>query len=130
MDLEKVKSPEGNSYEKYQSAGGIINKTDYANALAQAKDKKSIDSNSLAQVQVMARRAGIVLQDRGTEIDPRVALYAVLQADTNFLNSTPKERYLRDRDQFLFMEVLRMLGDTESLERFLKAHPHIFPEGK
>ncbi len=107
-----------NSYEQYRKAGGIINEKDYVSALLRAKGIKMIDKSQVAQAELMARVAGIELEDSTAELDPRVALYAVLRGNTNLLNSTPEEQYLRDRDQLLFAEVLRMLGDIESLKKF------------
>jgi hypothetical protein len=129
MSKEGLNGFEVNSFEKYQSAGGIINKKDYESALAQAKKIKGVDASRLAQVRIMAGASGIVLEDTGTEIDPRVALYSVLRADINTDTKVGHQHnYLSD--QRLFREVLLMLGDTESLGKLISAHPHIFPEGK
>ncbi|MDP2788734.1 MAG: hypothetical protein Q8O46_01605 [bacterium] len=131
MSIEHTPSAERNSYEKYRSAGGFLNEKDYADALAEARDRKTVNPHSLEQqqAQVMADETGIVLKNRHEGIDPRVALYEVLRTATN---GDPQERnhYSWKDDWSLFAEVLRILGDAKSLEKFLKAHPNIFPEGK
>ncbi|MEK7140259.1 MAG: hypothetical protein AAB815_00580 [Patescibacteria group bacterium] len=78
MSLEYVQDIEGSNYEKYKSAGGFLNEKDYAEVLAQVKDRKTVDSHNLEQAQIMASVAGIELQDSGIQIDPRAALYDVL----------------------------------------------------
>ena len=128
MHPERIRNAELNSYEQYKSLGGIINEKDYANALTRAKNVKAVDSHALAQAQVMANVAGIALEDPEEDIDPRVALYAVLRGDTNI--DREKHHHSQMSDQRLFAEMLRMLGDTTALKKFLAAHPHIFPEGK
>jgi hypothetical protein len=127
MNLERLEEAPVNNYEQYRSLDGIINETDYASSLARAKEMKTIDTNKRAQVQTMATASGIILEDSG--IDPRVALYAVLRADQN-PDLLSKYHHSQMTDQKLFAEVLRMLGDTESLKKLLETHPHIFPEGK
>ena len=127
MNFDKPPSPEVNSFERYQNAGGILDETDYANAIAEARGKKTVDPHHLGQAKVMAGVAGIVLKE-GAQIDLRVALYDVLR--THKGNPQQTNHFSGKDDQPLFAEVLRMLGDNESLDKFLKAHPNIFPEVK
>ena len=51
-------------YERYRSAGGFLNEADYANALAQAKERRTVEPHSLLQAEGMAKAAGIVLESR------------------------------------------------------------------
>jgi hypothetical protein len=62
---------------------------------------------------------------RNTEntIDQRTILYATLRSDV-----APKEvehHHSQMSDQRLFAEVLRMLGDVESLDKMIEAYPNI-----
>lgn len=139
MSLETIQNPEveGGNYRDYKIASGQFfkNETDYSSAIARAGGKKTIDSHTLAQAQIMARVAGITLEDPKEGIDQLVALYEVLAELRANRNLDPKEKdkynwSKMDSDQRLFAEALRMLGDSESLAKFLAAHPHIFLEGK
>ena len=132
--IERIQSTEahGNSYEKYRSLGGFLIETDFANALARAKANRTLDSHSLLQAQGMARAAGIVLEGKENGLDPRVALYDALN---DILRVDPagninRYHYRKLEDKPLFAEALRMLGDTESLAKFLKTHSAISREGK
>jgi len=84
------------------------------------------------QAEGMAKAAGIVLESREEGIDPRVALYDVLHDMLRVDTQGDVKRYHHSQldDQPLFAEALRMLGDTESLAKFIKMHPNIFREGK
>ena len=120
--IERIQSTEahGTSYEKYRSVGGFLSEADFVNALALAKEKRTLDSHSLLQAEGMARAAGIVLEGKKNGIDPRVALYDALH---DILRANPgrdinRYHYRKLEDQSLFAEALRMLGDTESLAKF------------
>ncbi len=112
----------GGGYERYQALGGIINEQDYASALARAKEAAAVDKTQMAQVEVMARVAGIELKTEGA-VDPRAVLYGILRSDRN--TSGAKYHHSQMGDQRLFVEALRMLGDEESLKKFIESHPHI-----
>ena len=118
-------------YEKYRSLGGFLIETDFANALARAKANRTLDSHSLLQAQGMARAAGIVLEGKENGLDLRAALYEalndILRGDGRDIN---RYHYRKLEDKSLFAEALRMLGDTESLAKFLKTHSAISREGK
>ena len=120
-----------NDYEKYRNAGGFLSEADFANALAEVKARRTVEPHSLSQAEGMAKAAGIVLESREEGIDPRVALYDVLhdmlRVDDRDINRYPLSQL---SDQPLFAEVLRMLGDTQSLAKFLKTHSAISREGK
>lgn len=125
MNFERAPGPkiEENGYVKYQGMGGILTEEEYANTLAQARDKKAIDAYSLARAKKMAGSVGIELQ-KG--IDPRAALYDVLRM-IHILDSQGKHKYRSLLgDVHVFAEVLRILGDKESLDKFLQVHPETF----
>ena len=122
MHMENTPSAaKENSFKEYALQGGIINEKDYKNALLRAKNIKNINQSTMAQAENMAKVAGIALTDR------ELALYAVLREDAN---PDPKERYHHSQmsDQRLFAEMLRMLGDIESLQKLISRHPNIFPQ--
>ena|SRR3989344_1185038 len=121
-----------NDYEKYRNAGGFLSEADFANALAEVKARRTVEPHSLSQAEGMAKAAGIVLESREEGIDPRVALYDVLH---DMLRVDPagdinRYHYRKLEDRSLFAEALRMLGDTQSLAKFLKTHSAISREGK
>ena len=132
LETQQGAAVEVNSYEQYRSAGGFLDETDYASVLAQAKNKKTVNSHSLAQAGLMANMAGFELQNRGTQIDLHVVLYDVLCDVLRTVTNRHPTAYHHSQmaDQPLFAEALRMLGNTEALEKFQAAHPNIFPEGK
>ncbi len=82
-----------------------------------------LDKTWAAQAENIAKFAGIELHNTEDAIDKRIALYAILRSDVK-----PKgvEHYHSDMsDQRLFAEVLRMLGDDESLDKMIVAYPNI-----
>jgi len=119
------------SYNRYLKLGGIINETDYRSAIGRMpgirrvimfENSGSIQSR-VEQARGIAKYSGIEL--RGPEYipDPRIVLYVILRGDTR-----PKGvKYHHDQmcDQCIFAEVLRMLGDKDSFDKLVKAHPHI-----
>ncbi len=114
---EQEKDP----YEQYQELGGIINREDYENALARARDAATAPEKMLVgQAELMAEFAGIELHNTKDAIDQRITLYETLRAD-----SKPEEikyHHSQMSDQRLFAEVLRMLGDTDSLNKLIGAY--------
>ena len=68
------------------------------------RDTEQKTGVAMEQAENMAEFAGIELQDH----DPRVKLYATLRDKTS--------------DQSLFAEVLRILGDTEALNKLIGAY--------
>ncbi|OHB14661.1 MAG: hypothetical protein A2431_00430 [Candidatus Zambryskibacteria bacterium RIFOXYC1_FULL_39_10] len=112
------------SYREYQELGGIINKKDYTNALMMAENTTILDKTRIAQAENIARFVGIELHNTENAIDQKIALYAILRSDLK-----PKEvehHHSQMGDQRLFAEVLRMLGDVESLDKMIKSYPNIF----
>lgn len=114
---EQEKDP----YAQYQELGGIINRKDYESALQRTAETAAVsDTTMVEQVEKMARFAGIELQNEKSANDPRVKLYAVLRGD-----SKPEEikyHHSQMSDQRLFAETLRMLGDTEALNKLIDAY--------
>ena len=111
------------SYQQYQELGGIINEEDYQSALARAKNTATLDAILIKQSELIARVAGIELRNAKDSLDQRTVLYGILRTDAK-----PKEvKYHHSQmcDQRLFAEALRMLGDTDSLNKLISAHPHI-----
>jgi hypothetical protein len=123
MNIENTPSAaKENSFKEYALQGGILNKKDYADALLRAKNIKNINQSTMAQAENMARVAGISLTDE------ELSLYAVLREDIP--EGKDKDHYTQKNDQRLFAEVLRMLGDAESLQKLISRHPNIFPQGE
>lgn len=90
---------------------------------SEKESDKKIDEHFITRAEFIAKTSGIELENSNGKLDPRVALYCVLRADTS---RDDPHHYNRMEDQRLFAEVLRMLGDTESLKKLMDAHPNIF----
>jgi len=124
------------SYKRYLELGGIINEHDFRSAIGRMpgirrvimfENGSSIQSR-VGQVRGIAKYSGIELRDPEYIPDPRIILYVILRGDTR-----PKGvKYHHDQmcDQRIFAEVLRMLGDKDSFDKLVKAHPHISFEYK
>ena len=109
----------GEAYNKYQELGGIINEKDCKSALTRAERTAEFGQSLLGQAENIAKHAGIVL-DNSDGVDTRVKLYAVLRADNKPENV--KYHHSQMSDQRLFAEVLRMLGDTDALNKLVDAY--------
>ena len=114
---------ENNCYQRYQELGGIINEKDYESALARARNAITPDGRLIKQAELIAQTAEIELCNAKDAIDQRVILYGVLRTDTR-PEKTPYH-HSQMCDQRLFAEALRMLGDVDSLNKLIAAHPHI-----
>ncbi len=128
QDVESKETQDSleDNYMHYIELGGIINEKDFQNALARSKQTTSLNKAAIAQSEVIAHRSGIELHNSNDSLDPRTVLYGVLRSDT--APTTAKEgkyHHSQMSDQRLFAEALRMLGDTDSLEKLIAAHPHI-----
>ncbi len=75
------------------------------------------------QVKEIAKYSGIELRDSGDTLDPRIVLYVILRGDVR--PEGVKHHHSQMSDQRIFGEVLRMLGDVDSFDKLVKAHPHI-----
>lgn len=113
---------EGNSYQKYQGLGGIINEGDYRSALARAKDTIKLDDRLVSQSELIARVAKIELNNTKDSLDQRTILYGVLRSDKP---EGVKYHHCQMSDQRLFAEALRMLGDVDSLNKLVSAYSNI-----
>ena len=113
---------ESGVYSKYQELGGIINEKDYRSALARAEKAVALNAPAIRQAEDIAEYAGIVL-DNSNGVDPKVKLYAVLRAD--YKPEDEENHHSQMSDQRLFAEVVRMLGDIDSLNKMTTAHPNI-----
>lgn len=120
---EGAKDISEHNYEQYQGLGGTINKKDYQGALDKAKDTTTPDKATILQAESMAKRAGIILRNSKDAIDQRTILYGILRTDTK--SEEVKYHYSQMSDQRLFAEVLRMLGDADSLQKLIETHPQI-----
>ena len=154
----EIKELAKSGYDRYKALGGIINEYDYASAVERAKTA-SPNRQTVSQVESMADFAELKLQEPIAQ-DPRVVLYSILRNDamptdevyfkaqTMSDDSQTESSIYRDgntalknekqqkhhhsqmSDQQLFEEVLRMLGDEESLKKFtakkpIKKYPNI-----
>ncbi len=113
---------ENNCYQRYQELGGIINEKDYESALARTKNTTISCILLIKQLEFIARVAGIELHNAKGTIDQRIILYGILRTDTN---KEVQYHHSQMCDQRLFAEALRMLGDIDSLNKLIDAHPHI-----
>ena len=101
-------------YQHYKELGGRINEIDYANALARAGSAyEALPDTSL---RVIAEYAGIVLTPS------MIRLYHILRNDKK--PEEVKYHHAQMGDQPLFAEVLRMLGDTDSLNKLIAKYPN------
>ncbi len=114
---------ENNYYERYKKLGGIINEKDYESALARAKNTTTLDIALIKELEFIARIAGIKLRNTKDTIDQRTILYGILRTDAK--PEGVKYHHCQMSDQRLFAEVLRMLGDVDSLNKLINTHPHI-----
>ncbi|MDP1689022.1 MAG: hypothetical protein Q8L47_02740 [bacterium] len=119
----KEESENDKLYQEYLKLGGIINKEDWKSALTRTENKKDRDQNRISQIEAIARFAGIDLVDTEDELDKRIVLYELLRSDVQ----PEKVQYHHQQmtNQRIFAEVLKMVGDTDSLNKFVKRYPHI-----
>lgn len=113
-------SEESNSYQQYQEMGGIINEKDYESALRRVNDQTTLDKRTITQAENIAEFAGIKLQNREGFIDKITTLYGILRNDARPENTS--HHHSQMPDQRLFAEALRMLGDTDALNKLTGAY--------
>ena len=111
------------NYQNYKELGGIINEGDYQSALTRAKNTTTIYDRWVKQSELIARVAKIELRNEKDSLDQRTILYGVLRSDKP---KGVKYHHCQMSDQRLFAEVLRMLGDVDSLDKLINTHPNIF----
>ena len=117
------------SYRHYLELGGIINETDYQNAIDRMHSTRMLERkdpqvrSSIMQVWIMAEYSGIRLNNLEDVSDSRIVLYVILRGDVE--SDGVKYHHSQMSDQRIFGEVLRMLGDTDSFSKLVKAYPHI-----
>lgn len=116
-------TPEKKNYQHYLELGGIINEKDYDSAIEGVDDADKLSQSLKLQAEIIARTAGIELENTGDSIDKRVVLYEILRSDTR--PEGVKRHHDEMSDQRIFMEALRMLGDTESINKMIEAFPNI-----
>ena len=118
----------GSDYRRYLELGGIINEKDYQSA-NDRMNSCTLETgsprvrNSIKQVRVIAEHLGIELTGPGDILDPRIILYVILRSEVR--PEDVKHHHSQMSDQRIFGEVLRMLGDEDSLDKLVKAHPNI-----
>ena len=121
-------------YRRYLELGGIINETDYQSAIDRMDRMRLLEGmgpqvrsseilSRVEQAKGIARYSGIELSDSGDIPDPRIVLYVILRGDTR--PEGVRHHHSRMSDKRIFGEVLRMLGDIDSFDKLVKAHPHI-----
>ena len=119
----------GSDYRRYLELGGIINEKEYQSAIDRMNSVRMLATrdpqvrNSIMQAKVIAGCSGIELSDSEDTPDPRIILYVILRNDVR--PKGVKHYHSQMSDQRIFGEVLRMLGDEDSLDKLVKAHPHI-----
>lgn len=114
---------ETTAYDRYWGLGGIINEKDYESALTRAEKPTALDKTRRNQAETIARFAGIELHSTADAIDPRINLYIVLRSDVQ--PDGDKYHHSQMSDQGIFAESLRMLGDSDSLDKLIQAYPNI-----
>ena len=136
MNKESFKNSVDNSrsnYSEFLELGGIINEKDYQNTLERAKDPNVLYrkdrfeaqqvKNPIKQVKSIAEFSGIELSDSENNLDSKVVLYVILRLDVR--PEKVGHHHSQMSDQQLFGEVLRILGDVDSLDTLMKAYPNI-----
>ncbi len=115
------------NFKEYRNSGGILNNHDYTDLLALARPKgggalfqpgktpgvtEDLDTLKKGLIQ-MVHETGIVLNNG---FDARKLLYLILRTDKKL-----QARYhgRLEKDEQVFAEVLRMVGDRESRERLV-----------
>jgi hypothetical protein len=111
------------AYQQYRKLGGIINENDYRIILIRALGVPRSSETSVLQVENIAEKAGIALHDAGGATDPRTILYGILRPDTK--PADVQYHHAQMSDQRLFAEVLRILGDDDSLKKLIEKYPNI-----
>ena len=114
---------EENNYQHYLEMGGIINEADYKNALDRAMGSVIPNKAHIKQVESITRFLEIELHNTENSFDPKIILYEILRSDVR--PEGVKNHHDQMCDQQIFVEVLRMLGDLESVEKAIKAYPNI-----
>jgi len=128
IDKETADIPE-NSYQRYVELGGIINEKDYQSALDRMDKTRTLDRknpqvrNSIQQALGIAEYAKIKLNDSENVLEPKIVLYVTLRNDAK--PEDAKYHHSQMSDQRIFGEVLRMLGDADSLDKLIKTYPNI-----
>ena len=123
---EMPHNKEEESYQQYLRLGGIINEQDCKSALERAQSATTFNKTFKGHAKDIARIANIELHNIEKEdiLDPRVKLYVTLREDDKPEGSQNHHGQMGDKQ--LFVEALRMMGDTESVDKMIKAFPHIF----
>ena len=114
---------EEKNYQRYLELGGIINEKDYDSALERSENITTLKETLIRQAEKIAESTGIELHNTEGAIDQRIILYGILRDDVR-----PEEvehHHSQMSDQRIFVEALRMLGDTESLDKMIKRYPNI-----
>ena len=114
---------ENKSYHQYKELGGLINEQDYENTLTRAINTTVVNKPQIAQAEGIAGFAGIELHNTKDAVDKRIILYGILRSDVK--PEEVKYHHSQMDDQRLFAEVLKMLGDVESLDKMIKTYPNI-----
>ena len=121
-------------HQRYLELGGIINEKNYQRArdeIDKMKETCTLDRknpqirNWIGQALGIARHAGIELKGSEDAPDKRIVLYVILHN-----NAQLKDVYHPGKmsDQQIFGEVLRILGDADSLAKLIKACPGVSSE--
>lgn len=117
------------NYQRYLELGGIINEKDYQNTIDRMNKTHTFNRtdprvrNKIWQAEGMARYARIELNNSEDDLDPKIVLYVILRSDVR--PEGVEYHHSQMSDQCIFGEVLRMLGDADSLDKLVRAYPNI-----
>lgn len=115
---------EKKSYQRYQELGGVINEKDYRNAkdaLERANGATTLSTTQIQQAENIAEHAEIEFINTEDSLDKRLILYGILH------DIKPWE--VKDSDYRIFREALRVLDDTDALDKLKTTYHTNRPHG-
>lgn len=118
-EQETEKESAGNTYDRYRAmGGGTLSEKQYEEVLRRAIEAAALNPQAANQALGYAKVAGIASLTPET-----IAYYAALR----YQPDEQRADYGKLADQELLAEALRMKGDAQSLQAFIKWNHIIFP---